>query len=99
MQPTNDVYFSQGNTSCTRTMHTKLTLRLDSELIAQAKRHTQAQGKTLSRLVADYFTLLDHGPGQGVPSPGPLVQSLRGVLRDSGLDIEDYNDRSAQKHR
>ena len=80
-------------------MHTKLTLRLDSELIAQAKRHAQAQGKTLSRLVADYFTLLDHGPGQDVPGPGPLVQSLRGVLRDSGLDEEDYRDHLEEKYR
>ena len=36
-------------------MQTKLTLRLDAHLIAQAKARAQRQGKSLSQVVADYF--------------------------------------------
>ena len=39
-------------------MQTKLTLRLESELIEQAKEHAKQQGKSLSQIVADYFLIL-----------------------------------------
>ena len=38
-------------------VNTKLTLRLDDELIASAKRHSAKAGKSVSRMVADYFAL------------------------------------------
>jgi hypothetical protein len=37
---------------------TKLTLRLDRELIKQAKRYAQERGTSISRIVADYFKAL-----------------------------------------
>ena len=36
-------------------MNTKLTLRLDDELIREAKEYSQETGKSVSRLVEDYF--------------------------------------------
>ncbi|MBE0418315.1 MAG: hypothetical protein IBX63_11175 [Coriobacteriia bacterium] len=39
-------------------MGTKLTLRLDEDLIRRAKRHSARSGKSVSRLVADYFALI-----------------------------------------
>ena len=40
-------------------MQTKLTLRMDDELIARAKAHAKKRGKSVSQLVADYFYVLE----------------------------------------
>ena len=40
-------------------MNTKLTLRLDEELIKSAKMHAKTIAKSVSQMVADYFYLLD----------------------------------------
>jgi len=40
-------------------MNTKLTLRLEEELIKSAKNHANIIGKSVSQMVADYFYLLD----------------------------------------
>ncbi len=36
-------------------MQTKLTLRMDEELIRKAKRFSRKTGRSLSRIVADFF--------------------------------------------
>ena len=36
-------------------MNTKLTLRLEEELIKSAKNHANIIGKSVSQMVADYF--------------------------------------------
>ena len=65
-------------------MQTKLTLRLDEELIDDAKRYAAMHGRSLSQLVADYFSALA-GPRTTV-APGfdgpasPLTDSLLGLL-------------------
>lgn len=40
----------------------KLTLRLDADAIARAKRVAQARGTSVSTLVEGYFAALDSGP-------------------------------------
>ena len=80
-------------------MQTKLTLRLEEALIRKAKRHAGKAGKSLSRLVADYLTLIDDGPG---PSGGELtsrVRSLLGALAGHGGAEEDYRRHVERKHR
>ena len=39
-------------------MQTKLTLRLEDQLIEQAKSYAALAGKSVSQIVADYFKLL-----------------------------------------
>jgi len=78
-------------------MNTKLTLRLDRELIEGAKRHSARSGKSVSKLVSDYFTLID--ARQPSPEVTRRVQSLRGVLAGSGLDERDYRKHLEDKHR
>jgi len=39
-------------------MNTKLTLRLDEELIVKAKAYAERSGKSVSGLVSDYFSML-----------------------------------------
>jgi hypothetical protein len=72
---------------------TKLTLRLDAALIDRAKGYAHAQDRSLSQLVADYFSRLTCEPqpacGPGAsrrsrrPAVGPVTAGLRGALRSS----------------
>ncbi|MFT3720605.1 DUF6364 family protein [Pseudorhodoferax sp.] len=83
-------------------MQTKLTLRLDAELIEQAKAQASRHGKSLSQLVADYFVQLGQpAPARQVPLP-PIVASLRGALKgthEEAPDERDYRAYLDSKHR
>ena len=70
-------------------MQTKLTLRMDAALISRAKEHARRSGKSLSRLVAEYLSLLDGDQDDTTALP-PTVRSLKGALRDASTDREDY---------
>ena len=78
-------------------MNTKLTLRLDDTLIASAKRHAAESGKSVSRLVSDFFALIDAQDRDVAITP--RVRSLRGVLAGSGLDESDYRRHLEEKYR
>lgn len=81
-------------------MQTKLTLRLEDQLIANAKDYARRSGKSLSQLVADYFTRLEEATPatSGLP---PMTSRLRGALAQGGktVDEEDYQHHLAEKHR
>ena len=72
-------------------MKTKLTLRLEQELINKAKAFAKARGKTVSQMVADYFVLLDKPDSEENQQFTPIVRSLKGSLRGAKVDIEDYH--------
>lgn len=81
-------------------MQTKLTLRLDSELIEQAKGYAQRKETSLSKLVEKYFTFL------GKTSPSvleddlpPITRSLWGILEGTSADESEYLDYLEEKHR
>ena len=80
-------------------MQTKLTLRLDEELIIRAKEHAKKTGRSVSQMVADYFALLESAPGLTEPPMPPLVSELRGVLSNSDADALDYRRYLEEKHR
>ena len=80
------------------TMQTKLTLRLEDQLIEQAKSYAAQAGKSVSQVVADYFKLLTTDTATPPSPPAPITQSLRGVLRDSKLDESDYKKYLEGKH-
>ncbi len=70
---------------------TKLTLRIDDELIERAKAYSKVAGKSLSQVVADYLALLPaEGRETGVRRT-PIVQSLRGLLRGADVDESTYH--------
>lgn len=77
-------------------MQTKLTLRLEDELIKQAKQHAKEQGKSLSQIVADYFTIFTKKSKN--QSIAPITQSLIGILKESNLDEEDYKKHLEEKY-
>ncbi len=60
-------------------MTTKLTLRLDDELIRQAKKTAKNKGVSLSRIVEDYFrslTILE----KKVTTESMVLSEISGVL-------------------
>ncbi|MDR0781119.1 MAG: DUF6364 family protein [Pseudomonadales bacterium] len=89
-------------------MNAKLTLRLDEARIERAKRYAALTGKSVSRLVEDYFALLpDQDPAQ--PSKGvvevpltPRVRAMLGLLEGAYPSAEaaqeDYRRYQAKKY-
>lgn len=69
-------------------MKSRLTLRLDDRLIEVAKRRSAESGRSVSRMVSDYFALIDARDREVEITP--RVRSLRGVLGGSELDERDY---------
>lgn len=71
-------------------MNTKLTLRLDDVLIKSAKNHANIMGKSVSQMVADYFSLLDKKSVKKPIKLTPIVKSLKGSLKNADFDENDY---------
>jgi len=80
-------------------MQTKLTLRLDEELIEQAKSYAGRMGKSVSQIVADYFRVLAAEKGGGDLPSAPITESLHGLLKGVGVDEEVYRRHLEEKHR
>jgi hypothetical protein len=71
-------------------MNTKLTLRLDEDLIKSAKKYANDTGKSVSQLVADFFFLLDKKNVTDPDQLTPIVKSLKGSMKNANLDEKDY---------
>ena len=80
-------------------MNTKLTLRLDDGLIRNAKRFSTKSGKSVSRLVADYFALIDSGEEVPGPEITPRVRSLIGSLKGATSTEDDDHRHLEEKYR
>jgi hypothetical protein len=79
-------------------VQTKLTLRLEEELIDRAKAYSRRTGESLSRLVADYFALLEPMAPRPDQLP-PKTRSLLGALAGVNLDESDYRAHLAKKYQ
>jgi hypothetical protein len=76
----------------------KLTLRLDEGLIQKVKRISKKSGKSLSQMVADYFSLIEEtDPEQRELTP--RVRSLFGALAGTKVSEGDYKRHLEAKHR
>ena len=83
-------------------MHTKLTLRLDDGLISGAKLYAAQQGRSLSDLVAAYFSALGDkspAPARAAPSRVSKTDQLVGALAGSGLQEADYKRHLEDKYQ
>ncbi len=78
-------------------MQTKLTLRLDEQLVKQAKAYAKASGKSVSQLVAEYFSLLSSS-SQSASELTPAVHKLKGALKESQVDLRDYQKYLEEKY-
>lgn len=82
-------------------MDTKLTLKLDKDVIEQAKRYARHKQQSLSGLVENYFRFLviqEQEPE--TPDISPIVQQLSGILEpvDDQQLREDYTDYLLRKY-
>ena len=77
-------------------MNQKLTLRMDQEAIDLAKAYGQAHGKSLSRIVADYFRTLNDERGDGDLSL--KVRELLGIAKGSKYAEAEYREHLVQKY-
>ena len=87
-------------------MQTKLTLRLDEELITAAKTYAKESGKSVSQLFADYIRglkVLNRSSQDDTDDfdldQYPITKSLVGLLKGVDYDEEDYYRYLEEKHR
>lgn len=79
-------------------METKLTLRLDENLVGQAKKEARKRGTSVSKMVAGYFqaiTKLEASPANPLP---PATSALLGSLRGKKTDRADYRKHLEKKY-
>ncbi|MFL6235544.1 MAG: DUF6364 family protein [Thermoanaerobaculia bacterium] len=75
-----------------------LKITVDQELIERAEAFSRKTGRSVSELIADYLQKLPE-PATEPLRAAPIVKSLRGALRDSGLTEQDYRRYLEEKHR
>ena len=80
-------------------MDTKLTLKLDKEIINQAKRYAESRKISLSKLIEIYLQLLTK-ESSAKDNISPLVESLSGVIElpKNYDDKDDYSEYLTQKY-
>ena len=79
-------------------MQSKLTLRMEDQLIEQAKFYAAQAGKSVSQLVADYFRLVTAEGCASNRHSAPLTRSLRGLLSDTAAAEKDYKKHLEDKY-
>ncbi len=77
-------------------MHTKLTLRMDDMLVAEAKTHAARRGKSVSRMFGDFVVSLgESNRGGNLP---PVTGSLLGILKEHPVSEADYKKHLREKY-
>jgi hypothetical protein len=79
-------------------MLTKLTLRMDDNLIESAKEYSSRTGKSVSRIVADLFEIIKNEKIKREDPLTPTVRSLRGILKGKQLDEKNYKKYLEEKY-
>ena len=67
-------------------MKTKLTLRLEKELIEKAKEYSSKRGESISKLVEKFFYAVAYEGSEITPT----VKRLKGFVKNTKLSEEDY---------
>lgn len=84
-------------------MKTKLTLRIDDQLIAKAKQAAQSHGISVSDMVSRWFSALPESSPPGLQEISPQLRSLIGIAKSSSSLTdeqlrEEYTQFLADKH-
>ncbi len=66
-------------------MITKLTLRMDNNLIESAKEYSAQTGKSVSRIVANLFEIIKNEKIKKEDTLSPTVRTLKGILKGKQL--------------
>jgi len=81
-------------------MQTKLTLSVDDRLIQQAKIYAKANGKSVSQIVTEFFTVLSSKSEETMATDlKPVTSKLLGCMSGSVLDESDYKDHLLSKYK
>ena len=79
-------------------MQKEIILRLDDKLIKRAKSYAKKSGKSVSQIVAGYFSLLDADPEKETSEFTPIVRSLKGSLKGARASKQDYHKYLEEKY-
>ncbi|MDZ7719566.1 MAG: DUF6364 family protein [Balneolaceae bacterium] len=81
-------------------MKNKLTLRLEKDLIKEAKKYANEKGTSVSQLVADYFAMIksQKSTSKREKKISPISSSLSGILKKSDLNEDDYKTHLEEKY-
>lgn len=80
-------------------MQTKLTLSVEESLILQAKSYAKANGKSVSQIVAEFFTVLSSKSMDNPKTKAkPVTAKLLGCMANSTLDENDYKEHLLSKY-
>lgn len=79
-------------------MLTKLTLRMNDNLIESAKAYSAQTGKSVSRIVADLFEIIKNEKINREEILTPTVRSLKGILKEKQVDEKDYKNYLEEKY-
>ncbi len=77
-------------------MNTKLTLRMDDVLVAEAKTHAARRGKSVSQMFGEFVSSLG-GCKRGGDLP-PVTGSLLGVMKGQRVSEADYKKHLREKY-
>ncbi len=83
-------------------MNRKLTLRLDDNLISSAKEYSAKTGRSISRIVANLFEIIENEKLRKLKREekqlSPTVKSLRGILKGKIIAEKDYKKHLEEKY-
>lgn len=86
-------------------MQTKLTLRLDGDLINDAKNYAAREGRSVSELVAAYFKRLDvpilvsqSMSSEDEPISNARKSSFYGLLKNKHFDSHELDESAYRAH-
>jgi hypothetical protein len=68
-------------------MNTKLTLSIPKKQVENAKKIARKRGKTVSKMVEDYFDELNKMDQLATKGSDPIVQDLAGIINTGSADI------------
>lgn len=79
-------------------MDSKLTLKLNQQIIDQAKKYAKENNTSLSKLIENYLQAVTSRKKKS-SKISPLVESLTGVIKLENTDYKkDYTDYLSQKY-
>jgi hypothetical protein len=81
-------------------MLSKLTLSVDPEVVARAKKYAERNHTSVSELVQTYLSIVTKPPKpEAAKELPPVLASLRSLVKDEGLDYrEEYRKHLTAKH-
>jgi hypothetical protein len=78
-------------------MNTKLTLRMDEDLVRRAKAEASRRGKSVSQMVSEFVDSLG-SPRRNEQKLPPITASLVGVLKGHHVSESAYKKHLREKH-